>query len=125
MSELLERVWWVAGPPCSGKSTLAQAVAADCDMALYSCDDAFEDHAASVAPAAGPTLTKVTSLGITERLSQPIDVQVADVFKLYREEWPLILTDLQALHGPSSLRAQPSWRSYWPTCMYRPTAQFG
>lgn len=100
VSDLLERVWWVGGSPCSGKSTLAQAVAAGCGVALYSCDDAFEPHAASVAPANGPTLKKVTSLGVTERLSQPIDVQVADVFKLYREEWPLILTDLQALSGP-------------------------
>lgn len=125
VSDLLERVWWVGGSPCSGKSTLAQAVAAGCGVALYSCDDAFEPHAASVAPANGPTLKKVTSLGVTERLSQPIDVQVADVFKLYREEWPLILTDLQALSGPVVVEGAALLRSCWPTCRYRPTAQSG
>jgi hypothetical protein len=40
--------WWIGGSPCSGKSTVAGILAASRRMRLYSCDDAFERHAAAV-----------------------------------------------------------------------------
>jgi dephospho-CoA kinase len=94
------QAWWVAGSPCSGKSTLAGWVAGVAGAHLYSCDDAFDRHAATVADERGPALKKVTSMSVQERLAQPIEVQVADVFQLYREEWALILADLGAVPGP-------------------------
>ncbi|MFI5907470.1 hypothetical protein [Dactylosporangium sp. NPDC051541] len=78
-------MWWIGGSPCSGKSTVAAALG----VAVYSCDDAFDRHAD-----AGPTLRKVTAMSVADRLAQPIDVQVEDVFELYREEFPLIRADL-------------------------------
>jgi 2-phosphoglycerate kinase len=85
---------WIGGSPCSGKSTLARALATE---ALYSCDDAFDRHAAAIDPQLGPTLKKVTGMPVAERLDQPIGVQVDDVFRLYREEFPLILDDVAGL----------------------------
>ncbi|MBG0563999.1 hypothetical protein [Actinoplanes aureus] len=89
MSPAPTDLWWIGGSPCSGKSTVAGIIAAARDVPLYSCDDAFERHAA-----AGPTLKKVTAMNIGDRLAQPIEVQVGDVVRLYREEFPLILADL-------------------------------
>lgn len=100
MDALGGRTWWVAGSPCSGKSTLARRLARDLGARLYSCDDAFERHAAAVAPSAGPTLAKVTSWGTGRRLAQPVEVQVRDVQELCREQWPLVLADLHATAGP-------------------------
>ncbi|MEV4280775.1 hypothetical protein [Actinoplanes xinjiangensis] len=81
---------WIGGSPCSGKSTVAANLAAADGLPLYSCDDAFERHAAG-----GPVLRKVTTMSVGDRLAQPVDVQVDDVFRLYREEFPLILDDLR------------------------------
>jgi hypothetical protein len=69
------------------------------NASLYSCDDAFERHAAMVRPEAGPTLRKVTAMDVGERLAQPIDVQVEDVFRLCREEFPLVARDVAAIAG--------------------------
>src|SRR5690349_14415410 len=81
---------WIGGSPCSGKSTVAALVAAALNLPVYSCDDAFDRHAA----VAGPTMRKVTTMPIADRLAQPVDVQVADVFQAYRELLPLILAEL-------------------------------
>ena len=91
---------WIGGSPCSGKSTAAQTIAAVRGMRLYSCDDAFERHAAAVSETRGPTLKKVTTMTIGERLAQPVDIQVEDAFRLYREEFPLVTRDLAAFGEP-------------------------
>jgi 2-phosphoglycerate kinase len=93
---MMGAVLWIGGSPCSGKSTVAAAIAAARGLPLYSCDDAFERHAV----VGGPTLKKVAGMTIGARLAQPIDVQVEDVFRLYREEFDLILRDLDAI-GPA------------------------
>ena len=99
MGLLIDRVRWIGGSPCSGKSTVARWLADAGAARLYSCDDAFDRHAGAVTAQLGPTLKKVTSLPVEQRLAQRIDVQVADVFRLAREEWPQILNDLEHLAG--------------------------
>ncbi|GAB2576359.1 hypothetical protein Aab01nite_13160 [Paractinoplanes abujensis] len=81
---------WIGGSPCAGKSTVAALVAESVGWPLYSCDDAFDRHAA----VAGPAMRKVTTMPIGERLAQPVDVQVEDVVRACREQFPLILADL-------------------------------
>ena len=100
MTAVVDGRWWIGGSPCSGKSTVAGILATSRSMRLYSCDDAFERHAAAVGPAAGPTLKKVTAMSFDDRLAQPLEVQVGDVSRLYREEFPLILQDLSDTGEP-------------------------
>jgi 2-phosphoglycerate kinase len=99
MKTMLERVLWIGGSPCSGKSTVAERVAAARGVPVYACDEPFDRHAATIGPQCGPTLKKVSAMGIGDRLAQPIDVQVNDVFRLYREEFPLILRDIADIPG--------------------------
>lgn len=96
---VLEDVWWIGGSPCSGKSTAASIVAASRSVPSYSCDDAFGRHAATIQPPAGQTLRRLTAMAIGDRLAQPIDVQVDDVFRAYREEFPLVVRDLRDFGG--------------------------
>jgi len=101
IGELLnDRVVWLGGSPCSGKSTVAALLAYGRRAAVYSCDDAFDRHAGAVSAAAAPTLKKVTRIGVAQRLAQPMQIQVADVFRLTREQFPLILDDLGSMSGP-------------------------
>ena len=94
-----EDVRWVGGAPCAGKTTVATALAGLRGARLYSCDDAFDRHAAAIGASAGPTLKKVTGMDIGARLAQPISTQVDDVFRLYREEFPLIVDDVAGIGG--------------------------
>jgi hypothetical protein len=92
--------WWIGGSPCSGKSTVASIVAARRNALVYSCDDAFERHAAAIQSDAGPTLKKVTAMSVEDRLNQPVEVQVDDAFRVYHEEFPLIVHDLAGVGAP-------------------------
>jgi 2-phosphoglycerate kinase len=105
MSAVVDGLWWIGGSPCSGKSTVAGIVSASRNILLYSCDDAFERHAATIQPTAGPTLKKVTAMSIEDRLAQPIGVQVGDVFRLYREEGAALLPELLASQNVPPERA--------------------
>ncbi|GAA3287771.1 hypothetical protein Dvina_26360 [Dactylosporangium vinaceum] len=82
---------WIGGSPCSGKSTVAARLATAAGALLYSCDDAFDRHAD-----AGPAMRRVVAMSVADRLAQPIEVQVEDVLRLYREEFAPIREDLAA-----------------------------
>ncbi len=70
IGELLnDRVVWLGGSPCSGKSTVAALLAYGRRAAVYSCDDAFDRHAGAVSAAAAPTLKKVTRIGVAQRFA--------------------------------------------------------
>ncbi|GAA2095719.1 hypothetical protein GCM10009841_07030 [Microlunatus panaciterrae] len=91
-------VRWIGGSPCAGKSTVAELLADRHRLRHYRVDDFFEEHALRLG-ATGPVFTKVLALTTTQRLGQPVDVQVADVFALAREQFGCVLADLAALEG--------------------------
>jgi cytidylate kinase len=91
----MREVLWIGGSPCSGKSTVAAMVAARRGLPVLSCDDAFERHAGEDAP----TLLRLVTTPMAERLAQPVDVQVADVRTGYGEQFPCLLADLASYHG--------------------------
>lgn len=95
----LTGVRWIGGSPCSGKSTVAAALG----LPVYSCDAAVDRHTAMAGAADGPTLTKVAAMDVADRLDQPVAVQVDDVLRLYREQFPLVLADLA---GPRAVVAE-------------------
>lgn len=90
---------WIGGSPCSGKTSVAAVLAGRYGLTPYTCDDAFDRHARQVPVASGPTLRKVTGMAVEQRLAQAIVVQVADVWRAYLEEFPLILAELADLPG--------------------------
>jgi hypothetical protein len=94
-----EAYLWIGGSPCSGKSTVAAMLATALGRPLYTCDDHWSDHVARGVAGRLPVLTKLGRLPADVRLRQPLDVQVADVFAAYREEFALMLDDLSAGTG--------------------------
>jgi len=92
---------WIGGSPCSGKSTVAQRLALARGWPLVTCDDHWADHVGRSTRETAPVLTKLGGLPAGARLRQPLDVQVADVFEAYREEFPLILEDLVERGSPT------------------------
>jgi hypothetical protein len=92
---------WIGGSPCSGKSTVAQRLAATLGWPHYTCDDHWDDHVGRATRGRLPVLTKLGGLATDVRLRQSLEVQVADVFEAYREEFPLIREDLACASSPT------------------------
>src|SRR5512146_1907288 len=87
-------VYWLGGSPCSGKSSIAEAIAARRGFSLFKCDDSLFDHMAAADPLRQPAMAKaarLSGLGWEALFMRPVEEQVADVLAFYREEFPLLL----------------------------------
>ncbi|HEU5102840.1 MAG TPA: hypothetical protein VFU22_27650 [Roseiflexaceae bacterium] len=88
----LDHVLWIGGTPCSGKTSIAHLLSEKYPLQIYHCDEAFDAHKLRMR-----ATRKILSLSWDELWTQPVDILLADVFAIYREEFQLIRDDLQAL----------------------------
>jgi len=88
---------WIGGGTCAGKSTAAEEWSRGTKWVPFSCDELFWDHADSLP---GSKTARAATMPARERLGQPVDEQVANVFEIAAERWPLTLADLAASPWP-------------------------
>lgn len=94
MNDRLNRMLWIGGSPCSGKSTISQRLAETYGLRIYSCDDAFERHRLLVAPEREPVFARLASMNCDELWLRPVPQQIEEELECYREEFLFILADL-------------------------------
>jgi 2-phosphoglycerate kinase len=93
----------LGGSPCSGKSTIAERLSQDLDMTYYKVDDHIMHHLEKANPQEHPTMTAYAKMNWNEIWSRPVELQVAEEFRYYTEQFPMILEDLQAFKKKNSL----------------------
>ena len=96
LQQELSHVYWLVGPPCAGKSSLADALVATYGWQLYRCDDRYEYHASIATLELQPTFSKITRLSSEAFWMRPLALQLCEKIQAYQEEFPLILADLLA-----------------------------
>jgi hypothetical protein len=100
----LARVFWLGGSPCSGKSTVATALAMRHGLRVYSADDHFERHCAAADPRTQPSLAWLRTATSAQIFLRPLRPMVRDAIVACREAFAMVLSDLTALPvGPSVL----------------------
>ncbi len=93
-------IYWIGGSPCAGKSTIAKRLADKYGFALYHSDEHFERHLAQATSKKQPLLSRLRLMTCDEIWLAPIEHQVKRELAVYREELPMILTDIQVLQRP-------------------------
>lgn len=93
-------VFWLGGSACAGKSSIARRLAAEHGLALYSCDDHFEEHRRRADPARHPYFHRLMDAPMEELWAKPAEVQAAELLDFYRDELALVREDLRDLPGP-------------------------
>jgi hypothetical protein len=111
----LAHVYWIGGSPCSGKSSIAEALADAYDLQLYKADDAYVRHAQVVTHERQPTFYRLVHFSPEELWMRPVEEQVADARQLYLEEFPMIVDDLLAL--PTSRPILAEGAALLPECV--------
>lgn len=106
LKQKLSHVYWLGGSPCSGKTSIAEALAAAQGLTLYNCDEAYFRHAKRITPEGQPTYFRVTHLSWEEIWMRPVDQQIAEEIEVYREQFPFILGDLLALPASQPILAE-------------------
>ncbi|MBV9790852.1 MAG: hypothetical protein JOZ51_21840 [Chloroflexi bacterium] len=102
----LAHVRWIGGAPCAGKSSIVTLLAERYELAVYRCDEHFAAHTQRVEPSRQPTLHQISAMSWDEIWMQPVATQVENQFRLYREEFSMIVEDLLALPRSQPLLAE-------------------
>jgi hypothetical protein len=100
-------VYWIGGSPCSGKSSVADAIAARHCLGQYNCDEAYERHRTMTTADRFPVFYRLHVASAEDLwVLRSVEQQVAEEIQLYREEFPLILEDLEALFADGQMVAE-------------------
>src|SRR5215204_1837929 len=91
-------VLWIGGSPCSGKSSVAEALVARHDLAYYRCDEAYFRHVAIANQELYPKLFRASQASPEEAwIRRGVHQMIEDELEIYREEFPLIVHDLASM----------------------------
>lgn len=91
-SATLNKVCWLGGSPCSGKTTIADRLAQRYGCRVYHCDEAFETHKAYI-----PAMQPILKMSWDEIWMRPHDELLRSELAIYRQEFAMITADLRAL----------------------------
>jgi len=95
MSSFLSHSLILAGSPCSGKSTMAQLLAAEFALPYYKVDDFEQDHMQRSRIDRHPVMARYTAMNCNDIWMRPPALQTAELFDFYGERWEMIVEDLQ------------------------------
>lgn len=94
----LQRVYWIGGGSCAGKSTIARRLAAEHSLQLYPTDDVMADHARRSTPADCPLLHEFMAMDMDERWVNRSPAEMLETFHWFRGEcFSMIVEDLLRL----------------------------
>jgi 2-phosphoglycerate kinase len=93
-------VLWIGGSACAGKTSAATALAKAHGLALYSCDEQFEEHRRRASPERHPHFHRLMDQAPEELWAPPVETQVRDLLLFYEDEFAMVVEDLKSLPGP-------------------------
>ncbi len=83
---------WIGGGPCSGKSSIADVIAARLGGFVYHADEYFLQHGAR-APQ-NSRIRRVTEASFADLFQREVEVMLSDYLAVSEEEFPMIVEDL-------------------------------
>lgn len=94
------QIYVLDGSPCSGKSSIAERLAAEYSLNYYKIDDYEQAHCQRCTAEQQPVLFRYLQLSWNERWMRPVELQVEEEFAIARERWPMVREDLRSLESP-------------------------
>lgn len=93
-------IFYIGGSPCSGKSTVAEALAQRCGLTYFKADDFLDDFTARGADEGLPVCRRIQRMSAEEIWMRPPQVQCREELDYYREVFPFVMEKLAALDAP-------------------------
>lgn len=90
-------VYYIGGSPCSGKSTVAEALAARYGLTYFKADDFLDDLIAEGAAAGLPVCERIRRMTAEENWMRAPEVQCREELDFYAEVHHLLMQRLNAL----------------------------
>jgi hypothetical protein len=103
----LQHVYWIGGGSGAGKSTIAQRIASQHSLHVYSTDEVMPDHAGRSAPEDAPYLSRFKTMDMDERWVNRSPQTMLDTFPWFRgEAFGLIVEDVLRLPAGTGVIAE-------------------
>ena len=94
------KVYYIGGSPCSGKSTVAEALAEHYGLGYFKVDDHLESFTARGAAEARPVCQRILRMTADETWMRPPQVQCQEELDFYREILPFVMEKLAEVNAP-------------------------
>lgn len=112
LQKLLAAAYILGGPPCSGKSTLAQMLSEQHNLNYYKVDDHQEAHLQRAKPEAQPVMCQYRRRDWNDIWTRPVDTLVSELYEFDKERFPFILDDLNQTEDDRELLVEGA--AIWP-----------
>lgn len=93
-------IYYIGGSPCSGKSTVAGALAEQYGLAYFKADDYLTDFTAQGAAAGLPVCQRIQRMSADETWLRPPETQCQEELDYYREIAPFVTAKLAEISAP-------------------------
>lgn len=93
-------IYYIGGSPCSGKSTVAESLAAHYGLTYFKADDYLESFTVQGAAAGLPVCQRILRMSADETWMRSPQVQCHEEFDYYHEIAPFVQEKLAALSAP-------------------------
>ena len=93
-------IYYIGGSPCSGKSTVAEALSEQYGLAYFKADDYLEDFISHGAEAGLPVCRRIRRMSADKNWLRPPQVQCREEFDFYAEIAPFVAEKLSSLTAP-------------------------
>ena len=94
------KVYYIGGAPCSGKSTVAEALAEHYGLSYFKVDDHLESFTARGAAAGLPVCQRILRMSAEETWMRPPQVQCQEELDYYQEIFPFVMEKLAEMNAP-------------------------
>jgi hypothetical protein len=93
----LNRVFWLSGSPCAGKTTVSGALAERFGWNVYHVDEHWDSHKERACPDKQPNYFSITRVTGDKLWLRPLEEQIRTEPLFVEEAFPLILEDIKEL----------------------------
>lgn len=93
-------IFYIGGSPCSGKSTISEALAKRYGLTYFKADDYLEDFTARGAAAGLPVCQRILRMSADETWLRLPQEQCQEELDYYAEIAPFVTAKLEELHAP-------------------------
>jgi hypothetical protein len=114
-SQELSHVLWIAGSPCSGKSTISHTIARIYVFVDYHVDAWSANHLARLMAAGDAEATAFASMTMDQRWTErSVDVLTEEAIGIWTRSFPLVIEDLLSLPKETLIVAEGN---FLPACV--------
>ena len=113
-------IYYIGGSPCSGKSTVAEALAARYELAYFKADDYLETFLARGAAAGLSVCQQIQAMSADENWLRPPEMQCREELAFYHEIAPFVMEKLAEI---SASRVIAEGAAFLP-CLMRNAARY-